>query len=111
MYLNVSKIKNLKQSNLRQSVFFRAQNALCRKTVGAIIGLRVSKQDGMVFLFVPNMSKLSKSEHVYPHSILMQEQKVMREKKTKPEIYRELKVTNNGCVWWIMISNQPTDVI
>ncbi len=36
---------------------------------GAIIGLQVSKQDGMIFLFVPNMSKLSRSEPTYPHSI------------------------------------------
>jgi hypothetical protein len=66
----------------------------------------LSKMDG--FLFVPNMSKLSKSEPSYPHSILMQESKDMREKNIEPEIYREVKVTNNG--WcWIMISNQPTD--
>jgi hypothetical protein len=51
------------------------------------------------FLFVPNMSKLSKSEPVYPHSILMQEPKDMRENNIEPEIYREVKVTNNGlCV-------------
>jgi hypothetical protein len=49
------------------------------------------------FLFVPNMSKLSKSEPTCPHSILMQESKDMREKKIEPEIYREVKVTNNGC--------------
>jgi len=48
------------------------------------------------FLFVPNMSKLSKSEPTYPHSILMQESKDMREKNIKPEIYRDVKVTNNG---------------
>ncbi len=54
--------------------------------------------------FVPKMSKLSKSEPVYPHSILMQEPKDMREKNIEPEIYRELReveveVTNNGlCV-------------
>jgi hypothetical protein len=45
------------------------------------------------------MSKLSKSEPVYPHSILMQKAKDMREKNIGPEIYREVKVTNNGwCV-------------
>jgi hypothetical protein len=45
------------------------------------------------------MSKLSKSEPTYPHSILMQESKDMREKNIKPEICREVKVTNNGwCV-------------
>jgi hypothetical protein len=43
------------------------------------------------------MSKLSKSELAYPHSILMQESKDMREKNIEPEIYREVKVTNNGC--------------
>ena len=54
------------------------------------------------------MSELSKSEPAYPHSILMQESKDMREKNIEPEIYREVKVTNNGwCVRWIMISNQP----
>jgi hypothetical protein len=48
------------------------------------------------FLFVPNTSKLSKSEPAYSHSILMQEPKDMREKNTEPEIYREVKVANNG---------------
>jgi hypothetical protein len=42
------------------------------------------------------MSKFSESEPVYPHSILMQEPKGMREKNIKPEIHREVKVTNNG---------------
>ncbi len=51
------------------------------------------------FLFVSNFSKLSKSELTYPHSILMQESKDMREKNITPEIYREVKVTHNGwCV-------------
>ena len=45
------------------------------------------------------MSKLSKSEPIYPHSILMQESKDMREKNIEPEIYRGVKVTNKGlCV-------------
>ena len=57
------------------------------------------------------MSKLSKTrshgEPTYPHSILMQESKVMSEKEIEPEIYRKVKVTkkkkvkvtNNGwCV-------------
>ncbi len=50
------------------------------------------------FVFVPNTSKLSKShgELVYPHSILMQEPKDMGEKNVEPEMYREVKVTNNG---------------
>jgi hypothetical protein len=43
------------------------------------------------------MSKLNKSETTYPYSMLMQEPKDMRETNIKPEIYRELKVTNNGC--------------
>jgi hypothetical protein len=43
------------------------------------------------------MSKLSKSEPVYPHSLLMQESKDMREKNTQPEIYMDVKVTNIGC--------------
>jgi hypothetical protein len=42
------------------------------------------------------MSKLGKSEPFYPHSILMQKQKDMREQNIEPEIYREVKVTNNG---------------
>jgi hypothetical protein len=42
---------------------------------------------------------LSKSEPAYPHSILMQESKDMREKNIEPEIYRAVKVTYNGwCV-------------
>jgi hypothetical protein len=94
----MSKIKNLKRSNFSQSVFLRVQNALCGKTGGAVIGQRVSEQDGMVF-FVPNTSKLSKSESAYPHSILIQESNDMREKNIEPEIYRDVKVTNNGwCV-------------
>jgi hypothetical protein len=45
------------------------------------------------------MSKLSKSEPVYPHSMLMHEAKDMSENNIEPEIYREVKVTNNGwCV-------------
>jgi hypothetical protein len=46
------------------------------------------------------MSKLSKSEPVYPHSILMQESKDMREKNIEPEIYRDVEVTNNG--WGVL---------
>ncbi len=45
------------------------------------------------------MFKLSKSEPVYPHSILMKESKDTWEKNIEPEIYSEVKVTNNGwCV-------------
>jgi hypothetical protein len=33
---------------------------------------------------------------------LMQESKVMREKNIEPEIYREVKVTNNG---WCMMDH------
>ncbi len=45
------------------------------------------------------MSKLNKSEPVYPHSILMQEPKDMSEKNIEPDIHWEVKVTNNGwCV-------------
>jgi hypothetical protein len=51
------------------------------------------------FSLRPNISKLCKSEPVYPHSILMQESKDMKEKNIKPEIYREVKVSNKGwCV-------------
>jgi hypothetical protein len=94
----MSKIKNLKRSNFGHSVLFRAQNALCGKTGGATLGYGyLSKME--CFFFVPNMYKLSKSEPTYPHSILMQESKDMREKNIEPEIYREVKVTNNGwCV-------------
>ncbi len=56
-------------------------------------------EQSLGFLFVRNMSKLSKSEPAYPHSILKQKSKDMREKDIKPEIYREVKVTENGwCV-------------
>ncbi len=67
---------------------------------GAIIRLLVSKPDaGNGFLFVSNTSMLSNSEPAFPHSILMQEPKDMREKNIEPEIYSEVKVTNNGwCV-------------
>ena len=56
--LKTSKIKNLKRSNFSQSVFFRAQNALCSKTGGAIVGLLVSKQVGMVFSSSPTCLSL-----------------------------------------------------
>jgi hypothetical protein len=49
------------------------------------------------------MSKLSKSEPAYPFSILMQESKDMRKKNIEPEIYREVKVTNNG--WCVLDHN------
>jgi hypothetical protein len=49
------------------------------------------------------MSKLSKGEPAYPHSILMQESKDMREKKIEPEIYREVEVTKNG--WCVLDHN------
>jgi hypothetical protein len=58
-----------------------------------------------------------KSEPTYPHSILMQEPKDMREKNIEPEIYRAMKVTNNLNGWyvvglhWAMISNLPIDVM
>ncbi len=65
--------------------------------------------------FVPNTSKVSKgevlSEPAYPHSILMQESKDMREKNVEPEIYREVKSQIMDGVCWIMISNHPTDVM
>ena len=48
------------------------------------------------------MAELSKSEPVYPHSILMQKPKGMREKNIEPEIYREVKVINNG---WCMLDH------
>ncbi len=57
------------------------------------------------------MSKLSKSKPAYPHSILMQEPKDMRGKNIEPEIYWEVKVKTNDDLFWIMISNQPTDVM
>jgi hypothetical protein len=45
------------------------------------------------------MSKLSKGEPTYPHSLLTQESKDMREKNIEPETYRGVEVTNNGwCV-------------
>jgi hypothetical protein len=57
------------------------------------------------------MSKVSESEPTYPHSILMQESKDMREKNIWPEIYREVKVTNKG---WCVVDYdcyQLTDVM
>ena len=49
------------------------------------------------------MSKLSKSETTYPHSLLLQESKDMREKNTEPEIYMDVKVTNNE--WCVLDHN------
>jgi hypothetical protein len=55
------------------------------------------------FCLRPQHVKLSKSEPAYSHSILMQEPKDMREKNIKPEICREVKVTNNG---WCVVFNE-----
>ncbi len=69
----------------------------CSKTGGAIIGLLVSKQDGMVFSSSPTLLSLVRVNQPIP--ILMQGPKDMREKSIEPEIYREVKVTNNAlCV-------------
>ena len=46
------------------------------------------------------MYKLIKSEPAYPHSILMQKPEDMTEKNIEPEIYREVKITNNG--WGVL---------
>jgi hypothetical protein len=62
----MSKTKNLKRNNFCQSVFFKAQNALCGKTGGAIIGLLVSKQDGMVFSSSPTLLSLVKVNQPIP---------------------------------------------
>ncbi len=60
--------------------------------------LLVSKLDYNGFVFIPNISKLSKSDPAYPYSILMQEPKDDRRKKdVEPEMFREVKVTNIGC--------------
>ena len=40
---------------------------------------------------------------LYPHSILMQESKDMRERNIEPEIYRDVKVTNNG---WCVLDHE-----
>ena len=63
------------------------------------LGTKAERHDHCATRPVLNMSKLSKSEPVYPHSILMQEPNDMRETNIEPEIYRKVKVTNNGwCV-------------
>jgi hypothetical protein len=96
---HLSKIKNLKRSNFGQSVFLRAQNALCGKTGEAVIGLRVSEQDGMFFSSFPTRLSLVRVNQPIPTQFWCRNQKDTREKNIEPEIYRDVKVTNNGwCV-------------
>ncbi len=99
---NVSKIKNLKQSNFGQSVFFRAQNALCSKTGGTIIGLRVSKQDGMVFSSSPTWRLLSlvKANQSIPTQFWCRSQKIWGKRISSLETKGKWKsrIMDAGCV-------------
>ncbi len=70
------KIKNLKQCNFGQYVFFRAQNALCCKTGGAIVGLRVSKQGGMIFSSSPTCLSLVRVNPPIPTRFWCRNQKI-----------------------------------
>ncbi len=74
--LKMSKIKNLKQSNFSQSVFFRVQNALCGKTGETIIGLRVSKQDGMISSLSPICLSLVRVNPPIPTQLWCRNQKI-----------------------------------
>jgi hypothetical protein len=74
----MSKTKNfkLKQSKLGQSVFFRAQNALCGKTGGTIIRLLVSYQNGMVFSSYPTLLCLVRVNPPIPTRFWCRNQKI-----------------------------------
>jgi hypothetical protein len=72
-----------------------------RKTGGVIIGLLVSKQDEMGFSSSPALLSLERVNPPVPTKFRCRNQKGdMREKNIKPEIYREVKVTNNG--WFVL---------
>ena len=109
--LKMSKIKNLKRSNFGQSVFFRAQNALCGKTGGAIIGLRVSKQDGMVFSSSPTCLSFVRVNPPIPTHFWCRNQKIWGKRipSLKSTWMWKSQIMDGVC--WIMISHQPTDVM
>ena len=107
----VSKIKNLKRSNFGQSVFFRAQNALCCKSGGAIIGLQVSKQDGVVFSSSPTCLSFVRVNPPIPTQFRCRNQKIWGKRISSLKSTWMWKSQIMDCVCWIMISNQPTDVM
>ncbi len=111
--LKMSKIKNLKRSNFGQSVFFRAQNALCSKTDGAIIGLLVLKQDGMVFSSSPTCLSLVtwRVNPPIPTEFWCRNQKIWGKRISSLKSTGKWKSQIMDGVCWIMISNQPTDVM
>ncbi len=108
-----SKIKNLKRSNFGQFVFFREQNALCGKTGGAIIGLLVSEQVGMVFSSSPTrLSLLVLVVRVNPPistQFWCRNQKIWGKRISSLKSTVEWKSQIMDGVCWIMISHQPTD--
>ncbi len=106
--LKMSKIKKLKRSNFGQSVFFREQNALCSKTGGAIIGLRVSKQDGMVFSSSPTCLKWT---HLSPLNSDAGIKSYEGKEYWAWNLQGSEKSQIMDVVCWIMISNHPTDVM
>jgi hypothetical protein len=113
----MSKTKNLKQSNFSQSVIFRVQNALCCKTGGAIIGLLLSKQDGMVFSSSLTLSSspihlslVRVNQHI-PTQFWCRKQKIWGKRRLSLKCTGKWKSQIMDGVWWIMISNPHTDVM
>ena len=107
----MSKIKNLKRSNFGQSVFFRAKNALCCKTGGAIIGLQVSKQVGMVFSSSPTCLSLERVNPPIPTQFWCRNQKIWGKRISSLKSTGRWRSQIMDGVCWIMISNQLTDVM
>ena len=71
-----SKTWNNLTSSSANLFFFRAQNALCCKTGGAIIGLQVSKQDGMVSSSPPICLSLVRVNPPIPTQFWCRNQKI-----------------------------------
>ena len=84
---------------------------LCCKTGGAIIGLRVSKQDGMVFSSSPTFLSLVRVNPPIPTQFWCRNQKIRGKKISSLKSTWKWKSQIMDGVCWIMISNQPTDVL
>ncbi len=99
---------NLSSANL---FFWRAQNALCSKTGGAIIGLWVSKQDVMIFSSSPTCLSLVRVNPPILTQFWCRNHKIWGKRIPSLKSKGKWKSQIMDGVCWIMISNQPTDVM
>ncbi len=88
-------------------------NALCGKTGGAIIGLRVSKQDGMVFPSSPTCLSFVRVNPPIPTQFWSRNQKILGKRIPSLKSTWMWKSQIMDVVCWNMISqaNQLTDVM